>query len=118
MNRVLALRVDWGLSESPLETRFRQLLRGRGVAEPAYQQEVALDSGRVARVDCAFVSQKIAIELDGAATHTSRIDRQRDLLRQNKLILAGWRVLRFTWEDVHDRPDDTIRVLRVALQAA
>jgi len=115
MDRVLGLRFDWGSSESPLETRFRQLLRDGGVTEPVYQQEVELGSGRVARVDCAFVDRKLAIELDGAATHTSRVDRQRDLLRQNGLILAGWRVLRFTWEDVHDRPDGTIRVLRLAL---
>jgi very-short-patch-repair endonuclease len=29
---------------------------------------------------------------------------QRDRTKQNALIAAGWRVLRFTWIDISDRP--------------
>ena len=69
-------------------------------------------------VDIAFVAEKLAVEIDGWAWHHSPDRFQRDRAKQNQLVGAGWTVLRFTWLDLTDRPDDIIRQVRAALDAA
>ncbi|MDQ3306013.1 MAG: DUF559 domain-containing protein [Actinomycetota bacterium] len=58
----------------------------------------------VAQVDLAYVLAQVAIECDGDQWHSGRQRRQADLDRQNRLVLAGWTILRFTWEDLVQRP--------------
>ena len=43
-------------------------------------------------------------EIDGRAFHSDADRFQRDRTRQNRLVGAGWTVLRFTWNDLRDRP--------------
>ena len=69
-------------------------------------------------VDIAFVAEKLAVEIDGWAWHHSADRFQRDRAKQNQLVGAGWTFLRFTWFDLTDRPDDIIRQVRAALDAA
>jgi very-short-patch-repair endonuclease len=99
-------------SESVLETRFRQLLRGADVPVPTPQFEIRLESGRTARVDFAYPDLKVAVELDGAAYHSSQSAKQRDRRRENDLVALGWRVLRFTWGDLCDRASAVVNTLR------
>jgi very-short-patch-repair endonuclease len=40
-----------------------------------------------------------------------------DRLRQNALLLAGWLVLRFTWQMLTEDPDYVVRTTRQALAA-
>ena len=37
---------------------------------------------------------------------------QRDRSRQNRLVAAGWTVLRFTWRDLVERPGYVVRTIR------
>lgn len=64
--------------------------------------------GRVYRLDVALVEERLAIEVDGRAFHTDAHRFQHDRTRQNALIAAGWRVLRFTWEDLTQRPEQVL----------
>ncbi len=58
----------------------------------------------------------LAIEVDGKLWHDELSDRfESDRRRQNELILAGWRILRFTWAMLRDRPDDVISRIVQAL---
>jgi very-short-patch-repair endonuclease len=52
------------------------------------------------KIDVAFPDEKVAIETDGWAFHSDQEDFQNDRERQNKLIMLGWKVLRFTWLDL------------------
>ena len=63
------------------------------------QHPVDLPTGRV-RLDRAYPEVRLAVELDGAAFHTSPEDRARDLARDRALAALGWVVLRFTYADV------------------
>lgn len=63
------------------------------------QHVVELPTGRV-RLDRSWPEVKLAVELDGAAHHTSPEDRRRDLARDRELAALGWVVLRFTFADV------------------
>jgi hypothetical protein len=51
---------------------------------------------------------------------TTPIDRgtNRTGVEENLLVLDGWTVLRFTWEDVTDRPDQVLAAIFAALEAA
>jgi very-short-patch-repair endonuclease len=51
---------------------------------------------------------------------TTPIDRgtNRTEVEENLLVLDGWTVLRFTWQDVTDRPDQVLAAIFAALEAA
>ncbi|MFP5256013.1 MAG: DUF559 domain-containing protein [Acidimicrobiia bacterium] len=107
-----------GTEESLLERRFLDLARRAGLPAPVVQYEV-WDSGRfVARIDAAYPSLKIAIEVDGYAPHSSPEAFQRDRTRQNRLVALGWTVLRFTWDDVVRRPTEVARIIEEAIRRA
>jgi very-short-patch-repair endonuclease len=69
------------------------------------------------KVDVAFPKQKVAIETDGWAFHTNQEDFQNDRERQNKIMLLGWQVLRFTWLDLTEYPQRVLAVIRSATSA-
>jgi very-short-patch-repair endonuclease len=82
-----------------LEARMARVFREHGLPMPVFQHRV----GRY-RVDFAYPDLRIAIEVDGFEVHGSPAALQSDLERQNRLVSAGWTVLRFTWRDVVRRP--------------
>ena len=82
-----------------LEARFARLLREHGLPQAVFQHRV----GRH-RVDFAYPERMIAVEVDGFEVHGTPTALQADLERQNRLVSAGWTVLRFTWRDVVRRP--------------
>jgi Protein of unknown function (DUF559) len=106
-------------AESPLESLLRLLLARHGLPRPLSQAEVATRSGRViARVDLLFPGPSpLVVEADGRP-HQKSWDARADRRRQNALVNAGCRVLRFTWRDVCDRPGDVVALVRSALPGA
>lgn len=66
------------------------------------------------KVDVAFPAEKVAVETDGWAFHNSREDFQKDRERQNRLILLGWLVLRFTWLDLTEYPQRVLAEIEAA----
>lgn len=90
-------RLGSRVSESVLETRFLRELRRVRLPLPVAQFRIP---SALARVDFAYPRQRIAIELDGYAHHSSRRQWRFDLKRNNRLVAERWRVLRFTYEDV------------------
>jgi very-short-patch-repair endonuclease len=96
-----------------LEPRMARLLRDADLPPAHFQHVVRDDGGRfIARVDFAYPASRLAVEVDGWATHASRGALQSDLDRQNRLLAAGWTPIRFTWHDVVRRPTDVARMLR------
>ena len=92
------------------------LLAEEGLPEPVLHHRVVASGRFVAEVDLAYPDLKIAIELDGAV-HLDPTVRERDLAKQNALLLEGWIVLRFTWDRFRRRPDLFIAEIRAALAA-
>lgn len=88
------------------ERRVGRLLVRAGLRTPTFEHVVCTPSGVfVARVDLAYPDLRIAIECDSDQWRSGRQRRQADLDRQNRLVLAGWTILRFTWEDLIHRPE-------------
>lgn len=88
-----------------LEARMARLLRDHGLPRPLFQHQVRHHGRFVARVDFAYPDVRLALEVDGFEVHGSPQALQADLERQNRLVAAGWTVLRFTWTDVVRRPE-------------
>ncbi|BBG00696.1 MULTISPECIES: DUF559 domain-containing protein [Pseudonocardia] len=66
-------------------------------------------------VDVAFPRKRLAVEVDGWAFHSDPERFRTDRRKQNALVEAGWTVLRFTWHDIRDRPEQTVARIRRAL---
>ena len=97
---------------SALERRMGRLLRVAQIPPPDREHPVMAGAYRL---DFAWPEQKLAVEVDGYASHSSTQAFQRDRSRQNALVVAGWTVLRFTWDDVSNQPEKVAQHIRAAL---
>jgi very-short-patch-repair endonuclease len=52
------------------------------------------------------------IETDGRETHGTRKAFEKDRLRDQRLALAGYQVVRFTWRQVFEEPDRVASTVR------
>ena len=67
-------------------------------------------------VDCYWRDSNLIVQLDGFAFHRTRADRERDSASDADLELAGFRVLRLTWNDVTVRAAQSIERVRRLLR--
>ena len=100
-------------SESPMETRLRLQLINARLPRPEVQVDLYDDYGRfLARADLYFPDVRLVIEFDGQ-NHRDRL--VPDLRRQNALVNAGYRILRFTAADLRaDAVASQVRRARLA----
>jgi hypothetical protein len=103
--------------ESELEIRFTEMLDANGIPQPDWQVELG-DDDFIGRVDCLFRRARLIVELDGRVGHVGVLDEARDAGRDKRLRALGYRVRRFTWEDVVFRPGWVLSELRTELQLA
>lgn len=100
-----------------LERTAADVFRRAGVPPPAWNQRLRLADGRAVEPDCLWQAARLVVELDGLRFHSTDHQRGRDQARQNALVLAGYRVLRFTWRDVVHEPERVARDILLALGA-
>ncbi|MEQ3554870.1 type IV toxin-antitoxin system AbiEi family antitoxin domain-containing protein [Pseudonocardia nematodicida] len=99
-------------ADSRAERRLVTLLRRKGI--DGFELGLAFERWFI---DIAFVRARLAVEIDGWAFHSDPDRFRNDRHKQNALVAAKWTVLRFTWQDIRDRPDDTARRIQRALRA-
>lgn len=98
-----------GLSTNPFETEPGRLATIVGLN---VRPQVPLYAGHfLGKPDLVDVDRRIILEADSFEWHGSRRALVRDARRYNNFVIAGWLVLRFSWEDVMHHPDDVLRVL-------
>jgi hypothetical protein len=100
---------------SAAEFRFQELLRAAGLTGWAANVPILDGTDVIAVADVAFLTFRVIIEIDGWSAHSSRASFEADRRRQNRLVAAGYTVLRFTWSDLTDRPADVLAQVRAAL---
>lgn len=102
-------------AESPMESRLRMLLVLSGLPQPKAQVSIHDSLGRfVGRPDLYYEQHRLGIEYDGGIHRDSLAADNR---RQNRLIDAGVRLLRFTAGDVLGNPESVVRQVRGMLAA-
>ena len=113
--RVLqGLDSDLAVLESDLEAHLLDRIIGAGLPAPVPQFPVRIGAADY-RIDFAYPDGLLGIEGDGFEFHTGRQRFEDDRARQNDLVLAGWRILRFTWRHICRRPDWVVEQIGGAL---
>jgi very-short-patch-repair endonuclease len=99
-------------TRSELERRFLDLCRDSELPTPAVNAQAA-----GLEVDALWPDQQLVVELDGHAFHHTRAAFERDRIRDAKLQLAGYRVLRVTHERLETEWAVVAAVVRALLAA-
>lgn len=94
--------MDAGAESAP-ESRLRLALVFGGLPQPATQYVIRDRVGNfIARVDLAYPELRIAIEYDGEDHRDRWAD---DIVRQNRIIGAGWTLMRYAKGDLFGQPE-------------
>lgn len=96
------------------ELRLHRILRTARIRGWVANQPVRLNGHRFVP-DVRFRGRPVIIEVDGRATHQQPGQFRRDRERQNEFTMAGYSVIRFTWEQLDD-PAYVVRVVREVLR--
>jgi len=107
-------RLGENLTRSELEERFLAFVDRAGLARPKTNAYVEI-AGRLIECDCLWHTERLIVELDGYATHAPHTSFEADRARDRALQVAGWRVVRITWRQLHAEPARVARDLRVLL---
>ncbi len=89
------------------------LLRPHGIPEP--KCEYRFDPDRKWRFDLAWPVQKVALEIDGGlfveGAHNRGLALLGQMEKQNAAVLQGWKILRYTPQQLTKAADDVRRIL-------
>jgi predicted transcriptional regulator of viral defense system len=87
------------LTRSEAEDLFLDVVIEGRLARPQMNERIVGEE-----VDAVWRDLRVAVEVDSRAFHSSPTAQARDRAKSNRLAVAGWRLLRFTWSDLtHDR---------------
>jgi very-short-patch-repair endonuclease len=124
-NRLLRAVAPWrryrrGIKiRSRMEAKLLPLLTEAALPIPRTNSKLRL-SGKVYEIDFLWREQKLVVETDGGRFHDNPAAGARDSERNHALAAAGYRLPRIGWEDLRDRPDETMseiaRLLRRAFE--
>lgn len=97
-------------TRSELEAMFVALCHELGLPRPLVNHAI---SGY--EVDFLWPEQRLVVEVDGRTTHLTRAGFERDRARDATLVVAGLRVVRFTYRRIRDEPRAVAATLRALL---
>jgi len=98
------------LTRSAMERRLRQLLKRAQLPQPLSNTELL-----GYEVDFLWPAQRLVVEFDGWLTHRGRRSFERDRERDQRLVAAGYRVMRVTTRQLESDPFAVIARLATAL---
>jgi predicted transcriptional regulator of viral defense system len=103
------------LTEEGIEEAFLALCGKAALPGPAVNTWIALDDGVAYKADFLWREHRLIAETDGRDVHTTRKAFEHDRLRDQRLTLAGFTVMRFTWRQIVDEPRRVAEALRTLL---
>ena len=104
--------------ESVMEEKMIRLLSTSDLPMPTVQMPLPWRGLAKGRVDFAYEDARVVIECDGRRWHTTMEAFETDRRRDNLAQLNGWRVLRFTWNDLTEAPARVLYQIAQALRLA
>lgn len=105
-------------SRSRPETWMRLATVDAGLPEPRANFDVFDRGIWLAQVDLAYPERKVAMEYEGDHHRTDARQWAIDIQRADRLVEAGWRVIRVTREDIFVHPASFVARVRRALDGA
>jgi very-short-patch-repair endonuclease len=100
----LSIYREPAFTRSELERRFRALIRGSGLRQPAANVFV---EGH--ELDAYWERERFAVELDGFESHRGRAAFEGDRVRQENLKMAGIEMIRITDRRLEREPEEVVR---------
>jgi hypothetical protein len=91
------------LTQSELEELMLAICMTIGADRPRVNYWIVLQGGSVL-VDFCWPDRRLVVEVDGRRFHGSRRAFERDREHDQRLTLAGYRVVRFTWRQITREP--------------
>lgn len=110
----IAIRLGGDPRATTLERRGRAILASAGMPSPVAQFPIPWDPNR--RFDDAYPEAKLAIEWDSRAWHLQSTAMEADRRRDREAALHGWYVIRFTWREIADHPEQVSTTVGTLLQ--
>jgi predicted transcriptional regulator of viral defense system len=104
LRAVLADYAGPKVTKQELEERFLALCRTAALPSPVVNEWIALDDGIAYKPDFLWRNEWLIVETDGRDVHTTAKAFEHDRERDQRLTLAGFTVVRFTWRQVRDSP--------------
>ena len=101
------------ITESKLAELFYVLCERAALERP--QTEVWLDlgdGGPPVRADFLWPTHRLIVETDGRGVHATRRAFEQDRRRDQRLLEAGYRVVRFTWRQITEEPERVVATFR------
>jgi very-short-patch-repair endonuclease len=102
-------------TDSVLEQRLLLLIQDAGLPSPVPQFRPPWLVPTDGRVDFAYPESRLVIEGDSRKWHMLMEAFDTDRRRDNQAQLAGWRMLRFTWNDITSDAETVVGSIRTAL---
>jgi predicted transcriptional regulator of viral defense system len=111
LRRLLAELGEPTLTDRELEELFLALMRNAELPEPAVNAWITGD-GWAYKADFLWRVERLVVETDSRAFHSDRRAFEHDRLRDQRLTLAGYTVVRFTWRQLVADPNRVRTVVR------
>ena len=96
-------RLADGRAANPFESVLRAICLEEGLDVVCQHQVVA--HGLWAQADLVDTSRRLVVEADSHEFHATRKGFRKDVRRYIEMVVFGWTVLRFSWEDVMLQPE-------------
>jgi very-short-patch-repair endonuclease len=112
LDRVLARWRPRPFTRKEAERLFLALCKRHGLPRPRVNTWIAEQE-----VDFAWPAHRVAVEVDGAATHHTRRAFEEDRRRDRRLAVKGIQVLRVTWRDLRADEAELAAQLKAVLAA-
>ncbi|MGH2937767.1 MAG: type IV toxin-antitoxin system AbiEi family antitoxin domain-containing protein [Solirubrobacterales bacterium] len=100
---------------SLFEAKLLPLIAAAGLPIPKMNARVRT-AERVLEVDLLWPEQRFVVEADSRRHHAIEVAFERDHKRTRELIAEGYEVLRVTWREAENEPDQVFAVLRDRLE--
>jgi very-short-patch-repair endonuclease len=114
LRELLDIGPDGGATANDFEAVFADLVEHQRLPRPRFNPDLVV-GGRHYSPDCAWMEQRVVVELDGRGAHATRRAFEADRERDRVFVAEGWRVVRVTWRQLRDGPEDIARDLRRVL---
>jgi very-short-patch-repair endonuclease len=112
-----ALHPDTKKTRSRLERRFLRMCERMRLPRPEVNVLVDLGSSFI-EADFLWRDGRLIVEADGRESHDTASAFENDRRRDQRLLVAGWRVLRCTWHQVSTEPIELGNTIRTLLETS
>jgi very-short-patch-repair endonuclease len=116
--RLRALLSDTLDTDSKAEAELVRLLLRAGIERPVTRHNIRHAGHFIGRVDLAWPRRRVALELDGFRYHAGHQAFVADRDRGNRLVIAGWTLLRTTPAAMRHDPSGVCASVAAALSRA